>query len=350
MSIVVQGESQVQRRLAAGVRLFTTCPPSKTVPRAEYAAKVVDIARWSEAAGCEGILVYTDNSLLDPWLVSQMIIRHTQRLRPLVALQPVYMHPYSAAKIVTSIAYVEGRALCINMVAGGFRRDLLALDDDTEHDARYDRLVEYAQIMQALLGGDDRLSYSGRYYTTRNLRLSPSVDPDLSPQFFVSGSSAAGLAAAASIGATAVCYPQPVGLEPPRPSGHEAGYGVRVGIIARESTAEAWHVGRSRFPDKREGRLTHALAMAVSDSEWHKQLSAKQERQSEDDPYWLGPFQNYHTFCPYLVGSYDTVAEQLAGYLGLGFTTFILDVPASLEEMQHINEAFDRALLAVNVR
>ena len=27
------------------------------------------IARWSEAAGCEGILVYTDNRLVDPWLI-----------------------------------------------------------------------------------------------------------------------------------------------------------------------------------------------------------------------------------------------------------------------------------------
>jgi alkanesulfonate monooxygenase len=38
---------------------------------------VIDVARWSEEAGSEGILVYTDNSLVDPWLVSQIIVQHT---------------------------------------------------------------------------------------------------------------------------------------------------------------------------------------------------------------------------------------------------------------------------------
>jgi alkanesulfonate monooxygenase len=48
---------------------------------------------------------------------------------------------------------------------------------------------------------------------------------------------------------------------------------------------------------------------------------------SEDNPYWLGPFQNYRTFCPYLVGSHERVAAELARYMRLGFGTFILDVP-----------------------
>ena len=39
------------------------------------------------------------------------------------------------------------------------------------------------------------------------------------------------------------------------------------------------------------------------------------------------PFQNYKTFCPYLVGTYDEVAELVAGYIRLGARTFILDIP-----------------------
>jgi alkanesulfonate monooxygenase len=35
-------------------------------------------------------------------------------------------------------------------------------------------------------------------------------------------------------------------------------------------------------------------------------------------PYWLRSFENYKTFCPYLVGSYSTVAEELARYIALG--------------------------------
>ena len=112
-----------------GLKLFSTCPPSNGAPSGDYLRRVADIARWSEAAGCEGILVYTDNGLVDPWLLSQSIIEATQRLCPLVAVQPAYMHPYSVAKMVASIAFMHGRRVYLNMVAGGFRNDLVALND-----------------------------------------------------------------------------------------------------------------------------------------------------------------------------------------------------------------------------
>jgi len=37
--------------------------------------------------------------------------------------------------------------------------------------------------------------------------------------------------------------------------------------------AEAWRVAHKRFPEDRKGQLTHQLAMTVSDSSWHHQLS-----------------------------------------------------------------------------
>ena len=144
--------------------IFSTCPQSRDSTPEQYARRVAETARWSEAAGCEGILVYTDNGILDPWLVSQLIIESTERLAPLVALQAAYMHPYSAAKMVTSLAYLHGRRLYLNMVAGGFRNDLLALGDETPHDARYERTVEYAHIMTRLLAGET-VSYQGERYT-----------------------------------------------------------------------------------------------------------------------------------------------------------------------------------------
>ena len=68
---------------------------------------------------------------MDPWLVSQMVVQNTERLCPLVAVQPIYMHPYTVAKMVATLAYLYGRRLYLNMVAGGFKNDLQALDDPT---------------------------------------------------------------------------------------------------------------------------------------------------------------------------------------------------------------------------
>ena len=304
-----------------GLRVYATCPQSKDVEPADYRTRVADVARWSEEAGCHGILVYTDNGIADPWLVAQEVIRATTRLRPLVAVQSVYMSPYSVAKMVTTLAYLHGRAVDLNIVAGGFRNDLLALGDETPHDERYNRATEYAKIITGLLNGDT-VTFDGTWYTVKNLRLTPPLPSDLAPALTISGSSPAGLAAAREIGALAVRYPKPVDEEEaesaaPMPAG---GVGVRVGVIARESAAAAWQVARERFPEDRHGEVKHQLAMKVSDSHWHRDLSEREQGGDEaDSPYWLGPFNNGQTFCPYLVGTHERVGDELARYAGAGF-------------------------------
>lgn len=322
------------------LEIFSTCPQSAGADRAEYVVRIADVARWSEEAGYRGILVYTDNSLVDPWLVSQLILESTETLCPLVAVQPIYMHPYTAAKMVTSLAFLHERRIFLNMLAGGFKNDLAALHDDTPHDDRYARTVEYTLIMKQLLGGPDPVSFDGRYYKVTNLKITPPLPPELFPGIFISGSSEAGLAAARAIEATAVKYPKPSDEEEDQRNDIIRS-GVRVGIVTRETAEEAWRVALERFPEDRKGQIAHGLAMKLSDSQWHKQLSELGERPaSEENPYWLGPFQNYKTFCPYLVGSYGRVAEELARYIGFGFTSFILDIPPSRDELQHTSQAF----------
>jgi alkanesulfonate monooxygenase len=339
------------------IRIFSTCPQSKDVSSEHYRQRVADVASWSEQAGCTGILVYTDNGIVDPWHVAQLIVDNTERLAPLVAVQPVYMHPYTVAKKISTIGFLYGRRLWINMVAGGFRNDLAALDDATPHDDRYLRLVEYTTIVRDLLATADPVTHEGRYYRVRNLKLTPPLPPELFPGITSSGSSDAGLQAAADIGAVAVRYPRPPGEEAgPGPGNgvgrqsdagveHDvgAGHGVRVGIIARASADEAWRCALARFPEDRKGQLMHQLAMKTSDSQWHQQLSERPLGSGDGhDVYWLGPFHNYKTFCPYLVGDYDQVADLVSSYVTLGFDTFILDIPPSREELAHTAIVFER--------
>jgi len=326
---------------------FSTCPQIGVVPKESYLDNVIDVAKWSEEHGCRGILVYTDNSQADPWLIAQIIIENTKRLVPLVAIQPAYMHPYSVAKMIATIGHLYGRRIYLNMVAGGFKNDLAALNDTTPHDKRYQRLVEYTLIIKQLAASPDPVSFSGEFYAVNNLRLTPPLPPELFPGIFVSGSSEAGCATAKAIGATAIKYPKPANectLEPP-----DAGLdsGIRVGVIARAEEDEAWNVAHERFPEDRKGQLTHQLAMKVSDSSWHHQLSEMaKETKANHNPYWLVPFENYKTFCPYLVGSYGRVAEEISRYVAVGFRTFILDIPPDQEELRHTGIVFQQACKA----
>lgn len=334
------------RRLPAQV--FSTCPQSKDMPGDRYVREVIDVARWSEQAGCTGILVYTDNSIADPWLVAQIILQNTERLCPLVATQPVYMHPYTVAKMVVTFGELYRRRIFLNMVAGGFKNDLVALNDITPHDKRYQRLVEYTLIIKQLLATPNPVTFEGEFYRVCNLKMTPPLDPDLLPGILISGSSQAGLEAARAIGATAVKYPKPPKDYENDPTPEGIGCGVRVGIIARMTEEQAWDVAHARFPGDRKGQLAHQLAMKVSDSVWHKQLSEMvKENGQRQGAYWMWPFENYKTFCPYLVGSYDEVAQEVSRYMQVGYRTFILDIPPNREELDHTQVVFERATLPV---
>src|SRR5258708_20356319 len=91
----------------SSIEIFSTSPQSKDRPRETYVQQVIDVARWSEEAGCTAILVYTDNSLVDAWLASQIIIQNTQKLSPLVTVQPASMHPYTLPTMSSPSAHLS---------------------------------------------------------------------------------------------------------------------------------------------------------------------------------------------------------------------------------------------------
>jgi len=326
------------------VEIFTTCPPIGNTPSAEYSKAVADAARWSEKWGCAGILVYTDNSQVDPWLVSQIIVQETKHLAPLIAVQPVYMHPYTVAKMVSSLSVLHGRRLYLNLVAGGFKNDLAALNDLTPHDERYERLIEYATIINGLLAEQDAITFQGKFYRVDKLKMTPPLPDALFPGVLISGSSEAGLSAARLLGAVPILYAKPAkdcASTAVNTGGH---FGIRIGVIARPSEEEAWKEAHQKFPEEKKGKMIHGLAMKVSDSVWHHELSRViEENKTTRSCYWLAPFENYKTFCPYLVGSYEQVGEELARYLGLGCRTFILDVPFCEQDLHHARITFDLA-------
>jgi alkanesulfonate monooxygenase len=323
--------------------VYATAPESARQPDGPTTVQLThQIGDWLDGTGIRGALVYTDNRLVDPWLLARELVGASKVLRPLVAIQPIYMHPYSVAKLITSFAMMYGRGIDINLVAGGFRGDLMALDDRTPHNRRYDRLVEYAEIIMGLLGADGPVTYDGEFYRVVNLRLLPRMDEELLPEWTLSGSSEAGVTAADRLGARPVQYPAP-GFVPLTRSG---GQGVRVGVLAGPSNEAAWEEARRRFPDDPEGRRRHKLAMRISDSEWHSRIS--QSASTADGPYWYGPFEASQTYCPYLVGSHEFVGAELRRLVNGGIDTFILDTPRSREEVTNALAAFQAGRLEMD--
>ncbi|MFC8453646.1 LLM class flavin-dependent oxidoreductase [Kitasatospora sp. NPDC057223] len=324
-----------------GLRLFATIPPP--AGPGGYLETVRRAARRAEAAGFTGALVYSDNNTVDPWVVAQEVLTATEDFAPLVALQPVYNHPYAVAKRIATYASVYGRRIALNLVAGGAVADLAALGDDTPHDERYRRLTEYAQLVGRLLAGTP-VDFEGAYYRVRTPPLFPAIPAALRPELYISGSSEAGLLAARTLGAVPVRYPEPSDGAGPDAHAELRGGGVRIGLIARDTDSQAWAVAHERFPASRAGRLAQMLARGVSDSHWVERLSAAKEFPGgPDSPYWMGPFLNYATYCPYLVGSHEKVGSEIMRYIDAGCGTFIMDTAREEGDYAAAAAVFDGA-------
>ena len=320
------------------LQVFTTAPAPAGGDGRSYLHRVTDVARWSERYGCGGIVIPAESRLVDPWLVAAALVRETERLVPLLPVQPAYQHPYTVARLVASIGGLYGRRVALNLIAGGFRNELRALGDVTPHEQRYARLLEFALIVKRLLNGD-RVSLDGTFYDMQGLRLVPSLDAALYPSLFVSGASESALAAARQLDAAAIGDPRPPdeeqASEPVGPS-----RAVRLGIIAREDADLAWSVAFRRFPpDPRERKPAEG-----GDAPWRRHPSPHTASGGhERSPYWFVPFEHYRTFHPYLVGSYDQVVTEICRYVHAGFQTFLLDVPADEEELTHWRVVFERS-------
>nr|WSW64786.1 LLM class flavin-dependent oxidoreductase [Streptomyces sp. NBC_00995]WSW71167.1 LLM class flavin-dependent oxidoreductase [Streptomyces sp. NBC_00995] len=334
---------------ASGITLYSTVRSSIGHGQTSHLRTLLELAGWVDDAGYRGALVYSDNTSMDAWLAAQAAIANTASFVPLVAVQPLDKTPFAVAREVSSLAHLYGRQVDINYVSGGFIRDLTVQGDTLSHDARYDRLTEYAGIVRTLLGGG-MANFAGEYYTVRRARLTTAVPEDLLPTAYVSGSSAASLQAGESLGLGQLSFPVlPDDFAGPDVRKNKFGSGISIGIIARDDSAEAWRIARKRFPADPEGAERMKLLLSAGVSSWQTRLaSVPIPDEAEQQPYWLVPFRYHHTFCPYLVGSHDEVARAVTTYLNGGIRTFVLDIPREPDDLWHARTAIERAVAAMD--
>ncbi|WP_203856080.1 LLM class flavin-dependent oxidoreductase [Plantactinospora mayteni] len=317
------------------LELYATSPRADEPSPTHYRERALEVARWAEASACRGLLIFTDHHAGDPWALGQFLLERTERLVPLVAAQPVYMHPFTAARLVSTMSFLYGRPVDLNLVTGGHPDHLRALGCRLDHDERYDQLVEYGRIITALLVDQEPMSHAGRHYDMPEALLRPALPADLMPRIFVAGASEACHRAARELGVVRLTYPRALSEYEPGSSAL-AGAGIRVGIIARDTGEEAWRVAHERCPKDPVAERLARIASRSTDSHWYRRLQADAEtRLSTDDCYWLYPLRSGREYCPYLVGSHAEVARTFARYLDMGITTLILQAPRAEADIRN---------------
>ena len=312
---------------------------------AEPLTKALAAARIADRYGYAGMLLFYSHQSLDPWMLASALIHGTDRLVPLIALQPYSMPPMTVAKMLRTVAHLHGRRIDINLIAGASPAELAEVGDTTPHDARYARATEYIQVIKALTASEEPFSLAGEHYRFDRLSINAALAPDLGPRIFVAGSSTAGREAAAAIADVAVTHPGPVtafarDFAATVPAGVESG--IRIGVLARPTAAEAWGEARARYPIDRESLIRTRLKQQAP-SAWSRQLAGlAAEAETYDDVYWTGAFATGRSSYPLLVGDYDEVAAYLAGYLDAGVRAVLVAGVASEEDYAHAGQVFGR--------
>jgi len=316
------------------MHLYSVTPESTQPAGAPTFRERLDTsAARCESAGLTGILVPHNMHEVDPWMVASYLGSVTDRLIPLLAVQPASTPPHTAAACAAAYAALYDRPLHINLVAGAREDELRGIGDGLGHDERYDRLREYGTILRSLLTGGTVDTDSTYYRYTRH-RLVPCPEVLAQCRIFVAGSSPASLAAATGVADVVVTHPTPFAewhddfLAPLLAAGYAGELGIRIGILCRPDRAEAWRVAREQFPRSWIGRQETLLKTRSANS-WSRELAVlavAREAASDDesDPYWLGAFHSGLASTPFLVGTYADVAERLAHYMAAGVGHILL--------------------------
>jgi alkanesulfonate monooxygenase len=315
------------------LRIFPAIP--RNPDSAQYIDELMRVARFSDRNGFAGILLFAGNdTLVEPWSMAQHILAHTAESAPLIAVNPIYMHPFTVAKFVSSFALLYRRKVYLNMITGTATSDLEGLGDQLSHQDRYSRLGEFIHIVRQLLASTRPVTFAGKFYTTSNLQLRPGLPPALMPEFLIAGQSDDARQVAKQMG----CLMMQM-LPPNLEDGINAP-GVNFGIFAREGGDQARREAKLFFQDSAEKRELLKYTMENTDSVWKRRLKdAGQNDQIHDNGYWLLPFLTFQADCPYLVGSYAEIGAKVRRFAEKNVSTIILDVVADEQELGHVGRA-----------
>ncbi|MFS8103876.1 LLM class flavin-dependent oxidoreductase [Lentzea alba] len=314
------------------IRFVTTVPRVTDPSRATSTA--LEVVRWSDDIDVDGVLLFTGaGAVLDPWIGAATVVARSRRLAPVVALNPMYTHPFAAARSLLSITQAHGRRVDLNLITGAALSELHAIGDELDHRERYARLLEYTELFVQLLDGDP-VDFEGRFYRARGLQLRPAVPAESRPLMYLAGRSDDARATAAALGATLMGMPDAAGV----PEGLGA---VNVGVIARADAQEAENVAAQVFPPDEVGREVLRISMANTDSVWKQALA--EAREDVASPIRLTPFHSAQSDCPYLVGDHETVAKHISWMAERGVRTFVLDTPVSREDFDHLAVVVERS-------
>jgi len=282
-----------------------------------------DAALAAEAAGWDSVWTWDhvlaifgpwQQPILEGWTALAGLASITQRVRlGLMVGANTFRNPGLTAKLATTLDHVSGGRAVLGIGGAWFERehDAFGFDLGASVGERLDRLDESVGLIRRLLDGET-VTHEGRFYAFRD----------------------------------ALCEPRPVQPHLPILVG---GSGPKKTLRTVALRADAWNT--SGDLEEVRGKLAnldrHCADVGRDRSEIELTISfpiVLRDRRSDAEAAWAGILAHNGApnagNVPHLLGSPDDVAGALRPFVGLGFRTFIVRLPAphDRETIERIGE------------
>ncbi|GAA3242887.1 LLM class flavin-dependent oxidoreductase [Actinocorallia longicatena] len=328
---------------------ITTTDAHRPSARAGNVRYLGQIARAAEDSGFHGALTPVGAGCPDPWIVCSALTQHTERLRLLVAFRPGFTLPTLLAQQAQAFQEISGGRLLLNVVTGGDPVEQRSYGDFLDHDARYSRTAEFLDVLRRSWRGVP-FDHSGEHYRIESGGLAEPLETP--PEIYFGGASGAAQRVAARHVDVALTWGEPPAAVGARLEGLRAlaaaegrtlRFGLRLHVIARDTSAEAWTEAGRLLAGMDPARIAAAQRrFARFDSVAQRRmvdLHGGSTRDLEISPgLWAGVGLVREGAGTALVGSYDEVVTLLREYAALGIDEFILSGWPHLEEAYRIGE------------
>ena len=309
------------------------------------------VAQAADDLGYFGVLLPTGRTCEDSWLIASALAPLTERLRYLVAVRPGLLSPTLAARMTATLDRLSGGRLLINVVTGGdpaeSRGDGVFLD----HDERYAVTRDFLAIYRRLLEGRE-VTEQGRHLHVEGAQLVFPPRQAGGPPIYFGGSSSAGIDVAGEYVDKYLTWGEPPAEVAEKLSvasvsaarhGRRLSYGIRLHVIVRETSEEAWREANRLIAHLDDATIAAAQQnFARMDSVGQRRMAAlhggRRDRLEISPNLWAGLGLVRGGAGTALVGDPPTVAARIAEYQALGIDTFILSGYPHLEEAYRFAE------------
>lgn len=304
------------------------------------------IAQAADTLGFNGVLTPTGRQCEDAWLICAKLAAVTKRLKFIVAFRPGLIAPALAARQAATFDRISNGRLVVNIVTGGSDADTAADGLQLSHDERYELTDEFLTIYRQLLGTNEDVTFDGQHLTIKNGRnIFPTAQKPYPAIYFGGSSDAAHHVAAkhADLYLTWGEPPQQVAEQIAtvrryaEENGHAIRFGIRLHIIVRETTSQAWDAANDLIQYVSDDAIKAAQSFqtgsqAVGQHRMQALHNGRRDKLEISPNLWAGVGLVRGGAGTALVGDADTVAARMQEYVDLGVESFIFSGYPHLEE------------------